>query len=74
MFDDVDFPDDDEEEAHERGITRCNQCRGRIVFLVGENGRYVPVDADTVDICEGVFDEECHERHVCPLSADELDG
>lgn len=74
MFDDVDFPDNDEEEAHERRITRCNRCRERIIFLDGGNGKRVPVDADTVDICEGMFDEGCHERHSCALSADELDG
>ena len=62
------FNDDSTTEAHERRITRCNSCRARIIFLETAAGKKMPVDADTVEPGDQVFDLERHESHFasCP--------
>lgn len=60
--------DDDTTEAHERRITRCSSCRARIVFLTTEDGKKMPVDADTVEPDHEEFDLRKHTSHfaTCP--------
>lgn len=55
--------DDDTTEAHERRIVRCRgkTCRARIIFLETRSGKKIPVDADTVEPDDEVYE---HGRHV----------
>lgn len=61
------MPEFDEEttEAHERRITRCKTegCNARIIFLDTDAGRKMPVDADTVEPDDDVYDKARHESH-----------
>jgi DNA-directed RNA polymerase subunit RPC12/RpoP len=60
------FLDDDTNEAHERRIVRCKACRARIVFLQSpSSAKQVPVDADTVEADDEVYE---HGRHVSHFS------
>lgn len=60
----------DTTEAHERRITRCKSCRARIIFLQTGTGKLMPVDADSVEPDDEVFDRERHISHfaVCPAA------
>lgn len=55
-------------EEHERRITRCRSCRARVIFLETEAGKSMPVDADTVDPGDRLYDSSKHESHfrTCP--------
>lgn len=65
------FDDDDTTEAHERRITRCKTrgCNARIIFLSTDAGRLMPVDADTVEAADEVFDPKRHASHFATCSA-----
>jgi hypothetical protein len=58
----------DTTEAHERRITRCRSCRARIIWLPTAGGKTAPVDADTVDAEDEVFEPGKHISHFasCP--------
>lgn len=62
------FDDDDTTEAHEKRIVRCKGCRARIIFLPTAAGRSMPVDADTVDAEDEVYEQGKHVSHfgTCP--------
>jgi hypothetical protein len=67
----VSFEDiNDFEEAHERRITRCKSCRARIVWLKTPAGKNIPVDADTVEADDEVYEHGKHVSHfsTCPDS------
>lgn len=55
-------------EAHERRITRCRSCWAQIIFLPTVHGKKMPVDADTVEAGDDLFDQERHTSHfaTCP--------
>jgi len=55
-------------EAHEKRIVRCRSCRARIIFLPTSAGRVMPVDADTVDEEDEVYEQGKHVSHfaTCP--------
>jgi hypothetical protein len=55
--------DTDTTESHERRITRCRSCRQRIVWLQTVNGKNMPVDADTVEAHDEVFEQGRHVSH-----------
>lgn len=57
------FLDDDTTEAHERRIVRCRACQARIIFLDTVNGKRAPVDADTVEPGDEVFEAGRHVSH-----------
>jgi hypothetical protein len=58
----------DTTEEHEMRIVRCSSCRARIIWLKTERGKNMPVDADTVDPEDDIFDPEVHTSHfaTCP--------
>jgi hypothetical protein len=62
--------DDDTTEAHERRITRCRdtRCNARIIWLKTVAGKNMPVDADTVEASDDVYDAARHTSHfkTCP--------
>lgn len=62
------FDDDDTTEAHERRIVRCAACQARIIFLLTSSGKKMPVDADTVDEEDEVYEHGKHVNHwgTCP--------
>lgn len=53
---------------HARRITRCRSCRARIVWLETHAQKTMPVDADTVDPADVLFDRNAHRSHfaTCP--------
>jgi hypothetical protein len=53
----------DTNEAHEKRIVRCRSCRARIIFLHTVNGTKMPVDADTVDAEDEVYERGKHVSH-----------
>jgi hypothetical protein len=55
--------DDDVEERHERRITRCKStgCRAQIIWLKTADGKNMPVDADSVEPKDDVYE---HGRHI----------
>lgn len=58
------FDDVETTEAHERRIVRCKACQARIVFLQSPNSdSKVPVDADTVEPQDEIYDASRHESH-----------
>lgn len=59
---------DDTTEAHEKRIVRCRSCRARIIWLATAAGRKMPVDADTVEPEDEVFEQGKHVSHfsTCP--------
>lgn len=59
------FLDDETTEAHERRIIRCQACQARIIFLDTAAGKKMPVDADTVEADDDVYE---HGRHVSHFS------
>lgn len=66
--------DEDRTELnHELRITRCRYCHAQIIWFKTEDGKNVPIDADTVepedDTDEGL-DLERHVSHfsTCPQS------
>jgi hypothetical protein len=64
----VSFEEDTTEE-HERRIVRCSSCRARIIWLKTAAGRNMPVDADTVEPGEEIFEPNSdHISHfaTCP--------
>lgn len=67
------FEDDvDTTEEHERRIVRCRSCRARIVWLVTDTGKKIPVDADTVEATDELFVWGRHITHfkTCPHAND----
>lgn len=65
------FEDDETTEAHERRITRCRaqDCRRRIVWLKTAAGKRMPVEADTVEPEDELFDPARHESHFATFPA-----
>ena len=65
------FLDDDTTEEHEKRIKRCRSCNARIIWLSTENDKNMPVDADTVETDDDLFDPERHTSHfaTCPHSS-----
>lgn len=62
----------DTSEAHEKRIVRCRSCRARIIFLPTASGKKMPVDADTVDAEDEVYEHGKHVSHFSSCSnADE---
>lgn len=53
----------DATEAHEKRIVRCDACRARIIFLPTAFGKRMPVDADTVDEEDEVYEHGKHVAH-----------
>ena len=64
------FLDDETTEAHEKRITRCKSCRAQIVWLKTVAGKTMPVDADTVEANDEVYEHGRHVSHfgTCPQS------
>lgn len=60
--------DESQLERHERRIRRCRTCQAKIIFLETDAGRSMPVDADTVDIGDGIFDPSKHVSHFSTCS------
>lgn len=60
--------DADTTEAHERRIKRCSSCGAKIIWFKTEAGRWMPVDADTVEAEDTELDLSRHESHFakCP--------
>lgn len=59
----------DSSESHERRITRCRACRARIIFLQSPTSeRMVPVDADTVEDGDEVYESGRHVSHFTTCS------
>lgn len=58
-------------EEHERRIVRCSSCRARIVWLKTQSGKNMPVDADSVEPEDEIFDRSRHISHfaTCPKAA-----
>jgi len=56
----------DTSEAHEYRIVRCRSCNAKIVFLETAAGKRMPVDADTVEAEDTVYE---HGRHVSHFSS-----
>lgn len=54
---------DDLLERHERRIVRCRSCRAQIIWFKTDNGRNMPVDADTVDPEDQELDLDVHKSH-----------
>lgn len=54
---------DDTTEEHERRIVRCKACNARIIFLMTSSGKKMPVDADTVDAEDEVYEQGKHVNH-----------
>ena len=65
------FEDEDTTEAHERRIKRCSSCNAKIIWFKTEAGRWMPVDADTVEAEDDELDLPRHISHfaTCPNSA-----
>lgn len=59
------FEDEDTTEAHEYRVVRCASCNARIVFLETAAGKRMPIDADTVEAQDTVYE---HGRHVSHFS------
>jgi hypothetical protein len=57
------FDDTDTNLAHERRITRCKTCRARIVWLKTTSGANMPVDADTMEAHDEIFEYGRHVSH-----------
>jgi hypothetical protein len=67
----VSFEDvNDTTEEHEKRIVRCRSCNARIVFLDTVGGKRMPVDADTVEAEDQVYEHGRHVSHftTCPQS------
>ena len=62
--------DDAAQERHERRITRCTSplCRKQIIWLRTEAGRNMPVDADTVEPEDEIFESGKHISHWATCS------
>lgn len=56
---------DDTTEEHEKRIVRCRACQARIIFLQSANDpdKRVPVDADTVEPEDVIYEHGRHESH-----------
>jgi hypothetical protein len=55
-------------EAHERRIRRCKSCQARIIFLPTSGGTPMPVDADTVEHDDELFNAARHVSHFATCS------
>lgn len=68
MTDYDDSEHDGTTEAHERRITRCRHCRARIGFLPTVADKLMPIEADSVEPADTMYDGERHESHfaTCP--------
>lgn len=55
-------------EAHERRIKRCSSCNAKVIWFKTEAGRWMPVDADTVEPEDEEFEPPRHISHfaTCP--------
>jgi hypothetical protein len=53
----------DYSEGHEKRIVRCTACQARIIFLLTSSGKKMPVDADTVDEEDEVYEQGKHVNH-----------
>jgi len=65
----VSFDEPTAADRHELRIRNCTSCSARIVFLENpDTGRTVPVDAETVDVDDQVYDSSRHTSHfrTCP--------
>lgn len=62
------FDANETNEAHEYRITRCRSCGAMIVWFSTDNGKNMPVDADTVDPDDHELDLSRHISHfaTCP--------
>jgi hypothetical protein len=60
------FDDTETSEAHEYRIVRCKSCNAQIVFLETAAGKRMPIDADTVEAEDTVYE---HGRHVSHFSS-----
>ena len=51
-------------------VSKCRSCDENIVWLKTERGANMPVDADSVDEGDELFDYEKHVSHfsTCPLA------
>lgn len=58
-------------EAHERRIGRCraDSCRKPIIWLKTASGKNMPVDADTVEPGDELYDPARHVSHFKTCSA-----
>lgn len=56
---------EDTTESHERRTTRCRdlKCNARIIYLENPNGGKIPVDADTVEDDDLVYEQRRHVSH-----------
>jgi hypothetical protein len=59
------FGEPDTTEEHERRITRCKStgCNAKIIWLETESGRNIPVDADTVEPEDELYEHDRHASH-----------
>lgn len=64
------FDDEDTTEAHERRIKRCKGCNAKIIWFKTDQGKNMPVDADTVEPDDDELDLDRHVSHfaTCPKS------
>lgn len=64
--------DEDTTEAHERRIVRCKStsCNARIIWLKTAAGMNMPVDADSVEPDDELYDGARHISHwgTCPAA------
>jgi hypothetical protein len=49
-------------------ISKCRSCQAHIVWMKTEAGKNMPVDADSVDEGDDLFDPKKHVSHfsICP--------
>jgi transcriptional regulator of met regulon len=50
-------------EAHEKRVVHCLSCKARIIFLHTAAGKKIPIDADTVDEEDEVYEGAKHVVH-----------
>jgi hypothetical protein len=57
------FDEEDTTEQHERRIRRCRGCNARIIWFGTDDGKNMPVDADTVEAGDDELDLTRHVSH-----------
>ena len=50
-------------DTHEKRIVLCGACKAQIIFLPTVAGRSMPVDAETVDAEDEVYERGKHVSH-----------
>jgi len=52
-------------------MAKCRSCKADIVWLKTEQGRHIPINADTVSKGDKIFDFNKHKAHfaTCPDAA-----